>query len=259
MLNETVRQGWPILNTEGGASCSTTCPYIVPGPAGYSSVSLRYVQDIIDLADNTGLRIGRLFWAAASWTSTPNAGIYGALNPGQWGTLIEYNSFPIIPILHDVAVNAIHMTDGTIPVGTSEQVSVTVSNLGEEPATTSVGLYANDTMVAAQVLTDLPPETAREIVFTWYAGGSGPGVYILKIVASQAQGETDLSDNNRTTTVTVKPAASSGTSGSDTGVFDLFRSLFLSFYFPIVALAILGGATIVLRHRLSLKISRVFR
>ena len=255
MLNETVRQGWPILNTEGGASCSTTCPYVVPGPAGYSSVSLRYVQDIIDLADNSGLRIGRLFWAAASWTSTPNAGIYGALNPGQWGTLIEYNSFPIIPILHDVAVDVLHVTDGIIPVGTRVQVNVTVHNLGDEPETTSIMLYANNTTVGAQVVTSLPPETVRETSFTWYAGGSGPGLYVLKAVANQVRGETDLSDNYQTITVTVRPGASSGTSGAGTGVFDLFRNLFLSIYFPILAVVILGGITIAFRHRFSLKTS----
>ena len=255
MLNETVRQGWPILNTEGGTTCNTTCPYIVPGPAGYSSVSLRYVQDIIDLADNTGLRIGRLFWAAASWTSTPNAGIYGALNPGQWGTLIESNSFQIVPILHDVAVDALHVTDGVIRVGTRVQVNVTVHNFGDEPETTSLMLYANNTTVGAQVVTNLPPETVREIPFAWYAGGSGSGLYVLKAVANQVQGETDLSDNSQTITVTVRTGASSGSSGPSTGVFDLFRNLFLSIYFPIIAVVILGGITIALRHRFSLKTS----
>ena len=255
MLNETVRQGWPILNTEGGTTCNTTCPYIVPGPAGYSSVSLRYVQDIIDLGDNTGLRIGRLFWAAASWTSTPNAGIYGALNPGQWGTLIESNSFQIVPILHDVAVDALHVTDGVIRVGTRVQVNVTVHNFGDEPETTSLMLYANNTTVGAQVVTNLPPETVREIPFAWYAGGSGSGLYVLKAVANQVQGETDLSDNSQTITVTVRTGASSGSSGPSTGVFDLFRNLFLSIYFPIIAVVILGGITIALRHRFSLKTS----
>ena len=255
MLNETVRQGWPILNTEGGTTCNTTCPYIVPGPAGYSSVSLRYVQDIIDLADNTGLRIGRLFWAAASWTSTPNAGIYGALNPGQWGTLIESNSFQIVPILHDVAVVALHVTDGVIRVGARVQVNVTVHNFGDEPETTSLMLYANNTTVGAQVVTNLPPETVREIPFAWYAGGSGSGLYVLKAVANQVQGETDLSDNSQTITVTVRTGASSGSSGPSTGVFDLFRNLFLSIYFPIIAVVILGGITIALRHRFSLKTS----
>ena len=93
MLNETSGQGWPILNTEGGTSCSTVCPYVIPGSAGYSSVSLHYAQDIANYEDNNSPRLGRLFWVAASWTDTPNAGVYGALNTGQWGTLLSYKIF----------------------------------------------------------------------------------------------------------------------------------------------------------------------
>jgi Cellulase (glycosyl hydrolase family 5)/CARDB len=259
MLNETVREGWPILNTEGGAPCSTVCPYLVPGPAGYSSISLRYVQDIINYADNSGLRIGRLFWVAASWTSTPSAGIYGALSPGQWGTLLSYHSFPIIPIVHDLAVDDLHVASGTVPAGTSVQVNVTVHNLGDEPETTSITLNANNTTVGVQVLTDIPPQTAQEVVFTWTTGGSGPGVYVLKAVASQVQGETDLSDNYRTIMVKVTPRAVSGTSGPGTGIFDLLRTALSSFYIPIVALVILGGTTIALHHRLSLRKSTIGR
>jgi len=140
-------------------------------------------------------------------------------------------------------------------VGTRVQVNVTVHNLGDEPETTSIMLYANNTTVGAQVVTSLPPETVRETSFTWYAGGSGPGLYVLRAVANQVRGETDLSDNYQTITVTVRPGASSGTSGAGTGVFDLFRNLFLSIYFPILAVVILGGITIAFRHRFSLKTS----
>ena len=154
-----------------------------------------------------------------------------------------------------MAVDALHVTDGVIRVGTRVQVNVTVHNFGDEPETTSLMLYANNTTVGAQVVTSLPPETVRETSFTWYAGGSGPGLYVLKAVANQVRGETDLSDNYQTITVTVRPGASSGTSGAGTGVFDLFRNLFLSIYFPIIAVVILGGITIALRHRFSLKTS----
>src|SRR5207248_7574265 len=118
--------------------------------------------------------------------------------PCQWGTLIESNSFQIVPILHDVAVVALHVTDGVIRVGTRVQVNVTVHNFGDEPETTSLMLYANNTTVGAQVVTNLPPETVREIPFACYAGGSGSGLYVLKAVANQVQGETDLSDNSQT-------------------------------------------------------------
>ena len=251
MLNETVRQGWPILNTEGGAACSTVCPYTVPGSAGYSSVSFRYVQDIIDYGDNSGPRFGRLFWAAAPWTSTPNAGVLGALNSEQWGTIITYKNFTIIPINHDVAVDALHVKERIISEGTRAQLNVTVHNFGDLPETTCITLYANDTAVGAQVLDGFPPRDVQEIQLTWYTRGVGPGLYVLRVVASSVTGETDLSNNYRTITVTISPGSNPGTPGTGPAASDLFRGLFFSsLYAPIITLILLGGGiTIALRRR----------
>jgi hypothetical protein len=79
---------WPNFSTEGGTSCAFTCPYVVTGSAGYSKVSFHFIQALINYEDNASPRIGRLLWVEAAWTNTPGAGVYGALNPGQWGTLI---------------------------------------------------------------------------------------------------------------------------------------------------------------------------
>jgi hypothetical protein len=84
---------WTNFSTEGGTSCGFTCPYVVSGSAGYSVVSFHFMQSLINYEDSASPRIGRLVWVAASWTDTPNAGVYGSLNPGQWGTLITYKSF----------------------------------------------------------------------------------------------------------------------------------------------------------------------
>jgi hypothetical protein len=93
MLNETAKMGWTNFNTEGGTSCGSGCPHVISGSAGYSIVSFHFIQSLINYEDSASPRIGRLLWVAASWTDTPNAGVYGALNPSQWGTLITYKSF----------------------------------------------------------------------------------------------------------------------------------------------------------------------
>ncbi len=85
--------GWPVLNTEGGAFCSIVCPYAVPGAAGYSTVSLRYIQDMVRYEDDNNPRLGWVLWPAAPWTDTPNAGGYGAIGAGEWGTMITYRKF----------------------------------------------------------------------------------------------------------------------------------------------------------------------
>src|SRR5437899_12872806 len=107
------------------------CPYVVPGAAGYSSVSLRYIQDIVSYEDSNVPRIGRLLWAAASWTRTPNGGVYGALNPGQWGTIISSGTFTTIPITHDDAVTGFDVSDTTIRAGQKLLVGLNVRNLAQ--------------------------------------------------------------------------------------------------------------------------------
>ena len=103
MVNETVntRFGWPILNTEGGTSCGTvngtTCVRstlaIVKGAAGYTAVSLHYIQELVNYEDKNSPRFGSLLWPAAPWTSTVGAGVYGSIGLGEWGNLITFESF----------------------------------------------------------------------------------------------------------------------------------------------------------------------
>ena len=91
MVNGTINTGWPVLNTEGGTTCQ--CPsriMQVTGTAGYSNVSLHYMQQLINFESNGTLtnRFGAVYWLAASWASdTPGAGVYGALGDGEWGAL----------------------------------------------------------------------------------------------------------------------------------------------------------------------------
>ncbi len=92
MVNGTINTGWPILNTEGGTSCQ--CPSSimqVAGTAGYSAVSLRYMQQLVNFEFNGTLanKFSSIYWLAASWVDdTPGAHVYGALSSGEWGMLV---------------------------------------------------------------------------------------------------------------------------------------------------------------------------
>ena len=113
--------GWYALDTEGGAdpqvpTCNgpngTTsgCPPddILPGSAGYANVSLAFIQKLTQLFDNNNPRINWVWWPAGTWTDTPCAGTYGALQPVfcpggtgykggvGWGTLLNY--IPLAPL-----------------------------------------------------------------------------------------------------------------------------------------------------------------
>ncbi len=99
--------GWYALNTEGGADpqvadCNGPPDCILPGPAGYANVTLVYIQTLTHLLDSHVPRINWVWWPAASWTGTPCAGTYGALQPAYcpggtsysggvgWGSLLNY-------------------------------------------------------------------------------------------------------------------------------------------------------------------------
>ncbi len=93
MVNGTINTGWPVLNTEGGTTCE--CPtrlMQVQGTAGYSNVSLHYVQQLMSLEFNGPLasKFGSIYWLSAPWIDdTPGAGVYGALSPGEWGRVVS--------------------------------------------------------------------------------------------------------------------------------------------------------------------------
>ena len=107
--------GWYALDTEGGpdplvSTCNgpggTTsgCPPddILPGAAGYTTVSLAFIQTLTQLYDSNNPRINWVWWPAGTWPDTPCAGTYGALQPAYcpggtgysggvgWGSLLQF-------------------------------------------------------------------------------------------------------------------------------------------------------------------------
>jgi len=100
MLAGVSRTGWPVLDTESGASplCGSCAPdRVLTGNAGYTVVTFHFLQTLTSLLDgNTPQRINWINWPAGSWTDTPNAGIYGAMqcnsSPEGWGCSLQFKS-----------------------------------------------------------------------------------------------------------------------------------------------------------------------
>jgi hypothetical protein len=100
MLGGVSKTGWPILDTESGASplCGSCAPdTVLTGNAGYTVVTFHFVQTLTNLLDsNTPQRINWVNWPAGSWTDTPNAGIYGAMqcnsSPEGWGCSLQFKT-----------------------------------------------------------------------------------------------------------------------------------------------------------------------
>ncbi|TMI22744.1 PKD domain-containing protein [Candidatus Bathyarchaeota archaeon] len=176
--------GWFALDTEGGpdpqsltcngpGGTTSGCPPddILPGSAGYATVSLTFIQTLTQLFDNNNPRINWVWWPAGTWTDTPCAGTYGALQPANcpggagysggvgWGNLLQYmpvggtpppallTSFTFLPtsplVNSPVSFTAI-TTGGVLPY--------TITwNFGD--GVTSTGITATHTYTTAQSFT----------------------------------------------------------------------------------------------------------
>src|SRR6266487_2758917 len=95
--------GWPALNTEGGTDTLSCDPnmcgpdVVLNGSAGYTLATFHFIQSLVNLYDgNSPRRINWVWWPAGSWTNTPGAGTYGAMNcagnPVGWGCLLQFVS-----------------------------------------------------------------------------------------------------------------------------------------------------------------------
>jgi PKD repeat protein len=96
VLAGVAKTGWPALNTEGGADSFVGIGgpnATLTGSAGYSNITLRFIQTLTNLYDSAPTRIGYTWWTAGDWTNTPGAGSLGALQcnstPKGWGCLLQ--------------------------------------------------------------------------------------------------------------------------------------------------------------------------
>ena len=197
--------GWYALDTEGGPdpqipTCNgpkgTTsgCPPddILPGSAGYAKVSLVFIQTLTQLFDSHDPRMNWVWWPAATWTDTPCAGTYGALQPAYcpggtgysggvgWSNLLNYvpvngtsprfalsASFTFAPASANV-VKSINFsglaTGGIAPyrfswifgdgeTSSGSSVSHTYDSPGQYIATLTVTDVLNRTVTTSQILT----------------------------------------------------------------------------------------------------------
>jgi len=132
VVNGITNAGWPALNTEGGTDplCAGTCApdTVLASSAGYTVVTLHFIQTLTSLYDtNTPQRINWVWWPAGSWTSTPGAGTYGAMqcnsNPVGWGCLLTF--VPLSPPTADFTISA--SSPAAVNAGQSTSSTITIN------------------------------------------------------------------------------------------------------------------------------------
>ena len=155
--------GWPALNTEGGTDplCSGCAPdTILAGSSGYTTTTFAFIQALTNLYDaHTPQRINWIWWPAGSWTNTPGAGTYGAMqcnsNPEGWGCLLTF--LPLGPPSPDFtmsasspsAVNAGQSATSTITVTAVNGFAGTITLTDAVPSALTCGTISPSTLVGS--------------------------------------------------------------------------------------------------------------
>ena len=192
VLAGSQRTGWPALNTEGGAdpqmtNCSkgvslpsTLCApdQVLVGSAGYSNVTFHFIQTLTNLYDaNSPQKISWIWWVAGSWTDTPGAGIYGALqcdsNPIGWGCLLQHAP---VYIQSDNPPSLTAPDSQTVTAGSTITFRVNATDT-DFPAVESVALSASSLPAGAV----FDPTTG---VFSWTPKPNQVGIYYVAFNAT---------------------------------------------------------------------------
>lgn len=116
--------------------------------------------------------------------------------------------------VHDVAATSQVPDKTSVLQGTTVNINVTVSNLGDFTETFQVTCYYDNTPIATLPVTNLIKETSTNLIFTWDTTGVTPGTYYIRAMADSGNVITEANeDNNNCTsleTVTVYSAGQMG-------------------------------------------------
>jgi len=94
----------------------------------------------------------------------------------------------------DIAITDVIPLKTVVGQGYSMNMTVTVGNQGDQPATFDVTTYANTTTTQTKTLT-LPNGNSTTETFTWNTTGFVKGNYTISAYAWPVPGETDTADN----------------------------------------------------------------
>lgn len=102
----------------------------------------------------------------------------------------------VVKAVHDVAIRNVILSSSQIVEGHPVEVVVSVANEGNKTENFTVTLYRNETVIAAQAVSDLTPKSNINLTFNWNTTGLPQGTtYKIKAEASKVSEETDLEDN----------------------------------------------------------------
>jgi hypothetical protein len=166
---------------------------IIGGDAGFMWVSLNYSTAIDAIAPTPIVRLH--FHVEA----------YGGTVLGLQDTqLLDSGEHPIthqefdglfINEIRDVAVTNVVPSTNLIYQGWTDNINVTVKNLGNESETFNASAYYNSTLIQTVPIVNLAPGTETTVIIPWDTTGVPEGNYTVEGVASTVPFETNTTNN----------------------------------------------------------------
>jgi len=104
----------------------------------------------------------------------------------------------VLGIIHDTSVAEVSPSRTIVGQGFECNINVTIDNEGECTETLNVTVYANETIISTQTLSNLAPSKNATILFSWNTAnqtGFPKGNYMISAYAWPVQGEVDTADN----------------------------------------------------------------
>lgn len=123
---------------------------------------------------------------------------------GYWSTVMAGDvSFIIYPSTHGVALSNLCPSKTVVGQNLQMRLNVTVENDGDYAEFFNVSFSANSTLIAKELVNNIGPDTAEVLSFSWNTSGFSRGNYIISIIADTVPNETNTTNNNVSTSITV--------------------------------------------------------
>jgi len=125
---------------------------------------------------------------------------------GGGGALLNFGSTPLPtfpPLAYDAVVAGVTPSQTVVGQGYSQNISVYAVDLGAEPVTLNVTVYANTTYVGFQSVTLSSEGTLTTLAFTWDTTGFAYGNYTLSVISAYGTNSADSNLRGGNVTVTI--------------------------------------------------------
>ncbi len=98
------------------------------------------------------------------------------------------------PIIHDIAITNIELSNSSVFIGENVKINVTVFNKGTEVETFDLGVYYNSSLINIHEVTSLAPASQMTYTFVWHTTFLKEGIYRISAFAPLPE-DVNFTDN----------------------------------------------------------------